>query len=455
MKSIFTKTLAAAAIAGVCSANAATITALSSDSSYSGDMWPLVSMEGVSLYTSPSIDIGTGSDDISVTLTTGAAYVAGDSLVVTITGADVNSDSSTPSFNSSALSLINANTTPSKNDVLTFRVLSSIAADTELTLSGVNLFLEADEEAVIAVSSYGETATGTQFDAGASTNVAQVASEFAVSVASSLEGVVDVEASRLNFVNGSTADSFALSVKAGADIFGVTPGKAEVTLEGSDLEFMLDGDGALDSGSYVLETNSTQGATDAEVNEMYTEFTATTSADYTTSGSSDISMTLLADGSGDDSVALAAQTFTADVSLGYSLGATTDSFDASDLSVGAWTLSGTTFNIPYMPYGSGISNVIYISNEGSLDANIELTAFDDEGNTYGPVTLDVQAAAGKVTNLQTAIRTALESDDDFDGTGKFDMTLTINASSADLDLFSAYNANGDRLMAPNKVVSSN
>jgi len=456
MKSIFVKTLAAAAIASVCSANAATITALSSNSTYTDNPWPLVSLEGANLFTSPSVTVGSGAGYVNVTLTTGADYVAGDELAVTITGADVNGDVSNPSFDNSGITLLNSDTFPSQMDTMTFRVLSTIPAGTELVLSGVNLLLEADADAVIAASSVATAASsGSEFDAAASTNVAQVGSELAVSVASALDGVIDVEASRWNFVSGSTADTLALNVKAGADIFGVSAGKATVKLEGTDLEFMLDGSGNLDSGSYVLATNDVQGSTDASINAMNTEFSATTEAYYTTANSSDVSLTLLADGSGTDSVALAAQTFTADVDLGYSLGATTGSFDADDLAAGAWSLSGTTFNIPYLPFGSTISQIVYVSNSGTLDANIELTAFDDEGHTYGPVTLSVQAGGGKVTSLATAIRAALSADDDFDGTGRFDISLTINASSSDLDLFSAYNVAGDRLDAPNKVVSSN
>jgi hypothetical protein len=209
--------------------------------------------------------------------------------------------------------------------------------------------------------------------------------------------------------------------------------------------------GMLDSNAYSVYTNGTVGAEDQSLNEAATTFEATTAADVTTTNSDDVTVSIGAV-SGN---ALVAQTFTADVDLGYSLGATEGSFSADSLAAGAWSLSGTTFNIPYMPYGSNISQVVYVSNSGSLDANIELTAFDDEGHTYGPVTLDVQARSGRVTSLATAIKNALQSDDDFDGTGKFDISLTINASTGDLDLFSAYNAGGDRLDAPNTVVSTN
>lgn len=456
MKSIFAKTLAAAAIAGVCSANAATITALSSNSTYTENLWPLVSLEGVNLFSTPGLSIGTGDSDVAVSVTTAADYPLGATITVTITGADV-ADTSAPTFNNANVAFLSASTVGDQNDSLTFLVTTDegLASGAELVLSGVDLLLTADADAVVAVEVAAATNGGESLDSAASTNVAQVSSEVAVTVGTALgsatDGAISVANDRLAFVNGSTDDSFTLNVDTGADIFAVTAEKATIALSGTDLSFMQGAGGMLDSNAYSVSTNGTVGAEDQSLNDAATTFEATTAADVTTTNSDDVTVRIGA-ATGN---ALVAQTFTADVDLGYSLGATEGTFSADGLAAGAWSLSGTTFNIPYMPYGSNISQIVYVSNSGSIDANVELTAFDDEGNTYGPVTLDVQARSGRVTSLSTAIKTALQSDDDFDGSGKFDISLTINASTGDLDLFSAYNAGGDRLDAPNSVVSTN
>jgi hypothetical protein len=456
MNSIFKKTLIAAAVVATASANAGTITTGGFSSAYiTGADYPLISAEGFDI--AESIDIGAGSGEIDVIFTAGsnAQYDEETTLVFTISGAQA-STSDTPTLTNTDTAgssdftwLSTENDADTNTATITFRLDSagtvaeageSFALD-DLTLSGIT--------GAVSVSSSGFFgATVTPFDAAASNVVAYLASEYSVVAGTALNGVIDVEEERKEFTGGTT-DAFTIDAEFGADLLGTTSTGATLTFTGSDLSFMRDGDGDLDSGTYALTgTSVSEDEDETTLSDDNTTFTISTTAGLT-SGDDNLGLTLTVDGADDDDAeVLAAQSFSAAVELGYSytVGSTTstDEITVSGLSAGAWALSGATVNIPFMPFGSGISQIIHITNDGSVTGEIELTAIDDAGESYGPVTLNVSAAAGTVTRLNGAIQTAL-TDAGFDGAGNVDMTLTVNSPKADIEVFAAYNVRGDRI----------
>ncbi|AWL11215.1 hypothetical protein HMF8227_00719 [Saliniradius amylolyticus] len=462
MKSILKKTLIAAAVAGAASANAATITTgVTSSVLTDSPDYPLISQEGFDL--AESIDVGTVSGtDIEVQIAPGADYVAGDLLTITFSGATIDTSASSPELACDATDT-NCSASTGSGDVagdfslidsttstLTFRVTADNSDEENLSydLSGVTL--DSVSGGAISVSTQGTiSGSGTSFDAGAATTVAMVSSEFSVAAGDSFDGVVDVENERKQFTDGTT-DSATLDVMWGADLLSVSSTGATLALTGSDLAFLNDAEGDLDSGSYAL-TGATE---DTDETTFADNVLSLTTTGGLTSGADAIGVTLTADGVNDeDAQVLSDQSFSADLTLNYSrlVGSTveTGSMTNDNIDLGAWTLSGATINIPYIPYGAGISQIIYVSNDGGVDGDIELTAFDDAGNEYGPVTLSVSAEADKITALSTSIRNALEAEG-YDGSSKkMDMTLVINSPSDDIELFTAYNVRGDRLAVNN------
>lgn len=465
MNSIFKKTLIAAAVVATGTASAGTITTGGFASSYLSSNnvaldYPLISAEGFDIQ--ESIDIGAGAGEIDVIFTAGAtaAYDEETTLVFTITGAQVDTTDAptlcdTDDLTCATLSdftfLSSENNEDANSATITFRLDSNgTVAEAgqayrldDLTLTNIT--------GAVSVSSSGFFgATVTPFDAAASNQVAVVASEFAASISSGdrLNGVIDVEEERKQFTDG-TSDAFTANVYFGADLLGVTSTGATMTFAGSDLSFMRDADGDLDDGTYALTgTGIAEDEDETTLSDDNTTFMISTVGGLT-SGADNIGLTLTADGSSDDDAeVLTAQSFTAAFELGYSftVGNTTstDEYTVSALNAGAWELSGATINIPFMPYGSGISQIIHITNDGNVTGEIELTAIDNEGESYGPVTLNVSAAAGTVTRLNGAIQTAL-TDAGFDGSGNIDMVLTVNSPSEDIEIFAAYNVRGDRI----------
>ena len=114
-------------------------------------------------------------------------------------------------------------------------------------------------------------------------------------------------------------------------------------------------------------------------------------------------------------------------------------------SAGTWTAEGDfEVTIPYMPYGTGLSQVIYANNNSKSDVEVSAVATDENGNEY-PLGVVSAAKAGAVTKLSTPIKNALEAEGFT--SGKVAIVITFRGSTADVDLdgtiqvHSGYNAN--------------
>jgi hypothetical protein len=120
-----------------------------------------------------------------------------------------------------------------------------------------------------------------------------------------------------------------------------------------------------------------------------------------------------------------------------SYGTSTESLGSAN--AGAWDLDGAVVNVPYMPYGANIGQIIYVTNKGSLDGDVTVTAFDEAGNTYDLGVVGM-SKAGQVTKLTLAISEALAAQG-FTA-GKLAMTITVNAQDKDVTVHAAYNVGG-------------
>ncbi|WP_088331539.1 hypothetical protein [Lacimicrobium sp. SS2-24] len=436
MKSILKKTLIAAAVASAASANAANITGTTSGVDTDVD-WQLVSAEGLAI--AETITLGSGAGEIGVNFETEKSYNENDVLLLTFAGAEIDS------VDEAALEAVLTDGIGSFDvlEVGTNSITLRPVDDNGVTATDFGILegitLKAFDGAV-TLASVGQTLQGFDIDSGTATPIAQAVSEFDVSVATALDATIDVEEERKQFLSGTT-DAFSITVTQEADLLGVTGSSVALDVTAaSTMDFLLDGDGELSSDYYTV-TGVTETADSAlsgtTLSVESSDFAGTFGITFDSLGSAD-----------EDANQLVAQSFSGDLTVNYALGGTTGSVDASGLSLGAWDLSGATVNIPYMPYGSGISQIIYVSNDGSVTGDIELTAFDDAGNEYGPVMLDTAAEANKITALSSSIRLALEAEG-YDGSSKkMDITLVINSPSGQIEVFSAYNVRGDRLYTP-------
>ncbi|XOV79214.1 MAG: hypothetical protein ACFHVJ_20240 [Aestuariibacter sp.] len=465
MNSIFKKTLIAAAFASVGTANAATIGTADADTGTAGTQVQKISQEGYDALGYIMVGDTTTTNDITVTWTSGIAYNQTDTLTFTFTGATIANTSA------SGITLVETSTTGSDDTLnaigidtdagtITFRATTAAAMEDGATyeMRGVRLTSVGSS---VSVSSAGETTGGTAIDAGAAQAVATMSSQFSLAATSgvTLNRVIDVENSRKQFVTDGTDvinDSISYTLTNSADLLAVTVGAGTFSLTGSDLGFLNDEDGDLESTKYAVigGTAASTGTGVPTLSDDTTTFGFTTTA----APAAAFGVTLTADGVADtDAQVLTAQEFEADVSYATTYthngtgfrathGATPGTVSFSDLDAGEWTLSGANVNIEFMPYGTGLSQFIYVTNNGNVTGDIELTAIDNAGNTIGPVALGVSATAKTVTKLQDAIRTALDDAGANLSSGRFALTLTINSPSADIEVTAGYNSRGDRVL---------
>lgn len=136
---------------------------------------------------------------------------------------------------------------------------------------------------------------------------------------------------------------------------------------------------------------------------------------------------------------LAATDYVGDIEWTYGLTASPATIGKTALAwdPGAWTINGAQVYIQYMPYGTGLSRIIYAANDGVL--NPEVTAdITANGSTFSCAL--GTAPAKTVTNLSGVIDTCVAAKGIT--TGKVAILLTFIAPDQDIEVYSAYNAGG-------------
>ncbi|MCC2606150.1 hypothetical protein [Planctobacterium marinum] len=464
MNSILRKTLIAAAVAGTFGANAATITSV--DNGAAAGIQQVISSQGL-VANAGEIVVGNtpnsaDSNELRVGWTPSVAYNDNDVLVFTFSGATIDTTATTVSTvgleNAAGATRVGAGLT-SVIDVTSTSVTISVDADNVLAgstayyLTGITLDVTDTAAGSISVASSAQRGNA-NFDTGAATTIASVASQWTLGATgdTDLNGVIDVTNSRYSFSANSdgdaTLDEFDITVTTGTHLMTTTATAVTsvVTTSGS-FDWTLDSDGDFDTAT-VDNTVAAGSATATEsLNDDMDELTLTLSGDADNGIS-----TWQFDVPGD--VALTESIYNAETTVSYSFDvdgagaepATPGTLNLGSSSIGAWTLGGTSAFIEFMPYGSGLTQFIYVANTSSVDAGIELSAISDSGETANCGELSVSAAGNAVTSIGGAVLTALESCGLGNSGDRLALTLTINADSAAIDVTAGYNSRGDRVL---------
>lgn len=124
-------------------------------------------------------------------------------------------------------------------------------------------------------------------------------------------------------------------------------------------------------------------------------------------------------------------------------GVTASVVTANGLDAGSFTNNGTVSNVYYMPYGTDISQIIYVTNTTGLEAIIRVTAVDEKGVTVLDNVEVGSTTSQGITELSGVIKTKLTDKLGKAPTGKYKLTTRVNAPGA--QFFYAYNVAGDRL----------
>jgi hypothetical protein len=457
----------AVASAGIANVNAQSIDGAAS-TAVPGAPAIVISAEGLAIQPTITIGAATGPSQITLTLNTTGTLNDTDLTTMSFTGATIASSSS-PAFDDPNIQVIDVDP-----DSITFRANNGQSiAPGALVLSGVTL--ENITGTIAASSITVIPGTDITLNEVSSTPIAVIQSQFTLGNATGamnrqFDAIIDVEAMRQQFTADSATpggipadsnrvaesvivDNFFVSVDGdNADLLRADITGTEVQLTGGDLGFLAGTTNGADPARFdiIFEDDTVITAEAFSFNSM----TNTLTTSSTGVPGAYVGIALLPEGNVDGAAQLNAQDFEADLTVNYDLGGTTASISNSNLDAGTWGLNGAAINIPFLPYGANFAQVIRISNDSNASAAIELMAFDNSGNTFGPVVLTTSAAAQSVTNVVPAINAAL-ADEGFSGTGELDITLIINASAGDIDGVANYRvlSANDRVSVP--VLSQN
>lgn len=381
-----------------------------------------------------------------VTVTTGRDFASGDIISVTYTGATVATmtNASTPAAIVPTVTSTSGNVEFLEYDGNSVKLLvtdASLLGDA-ITVSGVQLIVgSAADKGLVKVSSVGKVATvegAKVVDAGAPVTYITFADELKTAITTKFSKVVDVEAARKKFTDGTTTDTLVLSNTIATVDRGVVVDGASYKVYG-DFSFLDEnGDGDLadakdgsitSTGGVVTVADDMMSATVADANGTSTTGT--------------VGVTV----SGPTGVVIPNQEFMAEASISYenpalSTASLTDN-TLSKSAAGAWTLNGAQAFIPFLPFGSQYSQSVTISNTSNQTGGVDLVLYvgEDKVEVEGVATI----VAEGVTDISAAVRNAVAEAGI--SSGNVAIEIIVNAPKDDIEVTAVYysKADGDRL----------
>lgn len=433
MKQLFKTTLLATAVAVTCgSAVAGTVAVTKQTHSYEG-------LEGVTAnQTSNAINYTLAAayrDGDKVTFTFPAGSVVTSGFPAEINVPAVVGATADASVAGLALGQLNSST-----DSVTYRVTSvtqpggftgvtTIGA--VVPLSSITYKAASVRSAAVTVTVSSETVSGDVLDnSGTRTaTVAESKSQFGTAaIGTKFDGVIDVAQVRKAF-NGATNDQMEWTITNPTTTGWLNMATVNAT----------NGTVATVYGEAGKMADVTAAQWSAGGTRTFTAADAKLAISYAGETTNDtITFTPL---TGTKAVVIEAQEFTTDFVYNYtSAGAVANSKTvATGAASGEWTLNGATVNVPYMPYGANVSQVLYVSNSGTQSGDISATVFDDTGTTYDLGVIGT-ANANTVTKVAGLVKDALEAKG-FKGS-KASITITVNAPESDITVNASFNVGG-------------
>jgi len=415
------------------------------------------------------------SQNVTFGASIGADYVSGDRVKVILAGAEFQT--------SSALAVP---TGTAASGTCTLSVIGFADANTvnyRVPSSGMSNGTPCVFTLPIKTSTVGTSATlsfSSQFSTGetleaatTARNVIKTADQFSASVVKTLAGVVDVEKARYHFAaddtsGGSTLGgnesqlvlSLANATDAMSPVGQASVAAVTITVTG-DFTWLDDqssgfgtctaGDltggnaqavlvqasgvaqaGSLNCGtlSYVISGSAAGEFTGGHV----TIAMGKTNAASSTAGTYDRTIP-------------APQSYSTGVTFSYfSSGTAATALSATELaattSAGAFTLNGSTIYVPFLPYNSSTTRVVYLTNRSDQEGGVSASAIADGTGAACPSFEVATAKANGVTLLTSGIDAGIRACYGADFDGKVALTIVSNIPGGKAEIFSAYNRNG-------------
>ena len=269
--------------------------------------------------------------------------------------------------------------------------------------------------------------------------------QFLTEVDEPFDATVDVESGRQSFVGAPDEDQLIIDV---TDVASAVPYTPDVIAVLDDLTIVVSGDFSFAGCGVDFDPAAltVAGGLAPSVSVAANCLSATIEDTGAFPTGTTWSYTLTAVG-GLGGVLDAPQSFSAVTSFAFTSYYGEEDTDDHSYGAGGWTLNGFSAFVPYMPYGAGISQVIYITNKSNQSSALDIETYDANGDTC-EFTTDVEAAGGSVTQLSGDIMAGLKECYGIPADGTLDarlsMQITGSIPGSLAEVVTSYNVNGNR-----------
>lgn len=300
-----------------------------------------------------------------------------------------------------------------------------------VTLGSVKYSLSSISSGDLTMSVASSTDSGSPIDTDANGTLATKKTQFgSVAIDTKFDNVIDVATVRKTFVTGTT-DTVSWTI-SNPDTTGWS-NLATVNASSGTVVTVKGESGKLNglNTSQFTVANSGTVAFDESADSVAVTYAGDVKTDTLT----------FTPPTGDSAVSMNVQSFTTDVVYNYtSAGGTAGAAQvATAAASGEWKLNGASVVIPYMPYSSNASQIIYVTNTGTQTGDIRVTAFDPAGNDYD-VGVVSTIAGGQLVKLGPSLLTKLQAIG-FTA-GKLTLTVTVDVPNKDVIVYASYNVGG-------------
>jgi len=406
------------------------------------------------------------------TFTSGAAYQTSDAVTITLSNASFSTASAPSVVCAGPVTLSPAaSSVTTTSSQITFNVANALGSGALCTLYGAsvtNASLATANTAGIKLG-LGVARGGVTVDVGADATLGSAQATLAIAASGRFAGVV-ANFGRTNagengrFLTGATQDP--LATIAATQLASVNP----VTLVAASA-FTLTLSSSASGGMGWLK-NGTATSCDVSTNANTINPSASTTVAASDGSCTSVIITR-ADGTGTAAALdvpgtgattvltmtvgnasgnyMTAQSFTATGNWNFTAGAGVTASKAIALNMGSFTQNGTRVFIPYMPRGAGISHVVTLANTSSTTGTATISGIRSDGAVCGPSNFGTVAlAANRITSLSSAVVTGLNACGASTGDSQsFALTVTVNAPADNIEVYSMYNVNGNRVSVIN------
>ncbi len=398
-------------------------------------------------------------------ITIGTDFEVGDQLVVTVAGATV-ATAGTPvmTCTSPLSSVVFASRTTS---ALTFQVQVDAGSPTSSSNGAVCTVadLRVDGSSLTTAGAVTYTFKGVRSTTSADIDVTNTATtlatkraQFALASTGNFNGIIDYRSSKgLSFTDGLT-DSLVVSFSnRHTDTLAVPTDRLTLSVVAdSGLSFLNNSSATNCSAGSLSATGSagtnTFGAVASSSSSCSTINVTVTNG--TAILTDNITLTVGKTAAG--TTRIGPQGFTlSSAAVRNSTSSASIALTDTSAGIGSWTQNASRITVPYIPYGTGSTRVLYVTNRGAVSGAVTFDLIADGTGlacTAVGTAAAVTASAAKVTVISSQFDAAVRECYGSEFTGKVAAIVNVAAPAQDVELFSMYNTGGtsaSRVVVPN------